>query len=54
MTPRGEFPEQLYLGAWVLCLLLPLPPGVPVKHLEAELSLRPEGLMLAHCSLRDF
>lgn len=47
-----EFPEQLCTGKRVLCLLFPPYPGVLGKHLEAERSLGPGGLIAVHCSLR--
>ena len=45
MKLRGESPEQLCLGKQVLYRMFPPYPGVLVKHLEAELSLGPEGLI---------
>lgn len=55
MSPRSlENSRAVLLGQAGFCILLPHHPGVLVKHLKAEHSLGPEGLLLAHCSLSVF
>lgn len=50
----GEFPEQLCTGKRVSCPLFPPHRGVLGKHLEAELSLGPGGLMAGALLLKVY
>lgn len=41
----GRIPRAVLLGQAVFCVLFPHHPGVLLKHLKAEHSLGPEGLI---------